>query len=389
MTDLASRLHAALEGHVARGDVPGLVALVAQGDDVVTCVVGALADGGAPVRRDSLFRISSMTKPITAAAAMIAIDDGALALDAPVERWLPELADRRVLRTMASELDDTVAADRSITVRDLLAFTLGLGIPLAPPGTYPIQRAMDAEDLGQHQPSPARCPAPDEWMRRLGKLPLMRQPGAAWMYNTGADVLGVLVARATRTAFPDFLRERLFQPLGMRDTAFSVAPADRHRLATAYAVSPSGGRTVYDPPDGQWSTPPAFPGGAAGLVSTADDFLAFSELLLGRGARRGTRLISAAAVDAMTRDQLTLAQRAASHWVPGFFAHMTWGFGLAVLTAADPSGAPGAFGWDGGLGSVWRADPATGRTTLLLTQQAWASPSPPQVARDFWAAARS
>jgi CubicO group peptidase (beta-lactamase class C family) len=390
MSDLAQRLHTALEGHVARGDVPGLVALVAQGNDVTTCMLGALAEAGAPMRRDSLFRISSMTKPITAAAALIAIDDGALAIDAPVERWLPELADRRVLRAIDASLDDTVPAARAITVRDLLAFTLGIGIPFAAPGAYPIQRALDAADLGQHQPSPARCPPPDEWLRRLAGLPLMRQPGEAWMYNTGADVLGVLIARATRAAFPEFLRERLFAPLGMRDTAFFVAEDQRHRLATAYAVDPAtGARTLYDPPDGQWSQPPAFPGGGAGLVSTADDFLAFSELLLGRGERRGVRLISAPAVDAMLTDQLTPAQKAASHWLPGFFDRMTWGLGLAILTGDDPSGPRGAFGWDGGLGSNWRADPATGTTTILLTQQAWRTPAPPPVCLDFWAAARA
>jgi CubicO group peptidase (beta-lactamase class C family) len=385
-----SRMHDALAGFVSRGELPGLIALVARRGTAEVEVIGATTAGGSqPLRRDSIFRISSMTKPITAAAAMALIDDGKLTLDEPVDRLLPELAHRRVLRRLDGPLDDTVPANQPITVRDLLAFTMGMGILFAPPGATPIQRAIDELALGQGPPQPEIPPAPDEWLRRLGTLPLMRQPGECWMYNTGSDVLGALIARAAGRPLEAFLRERLLEPLGMHDTGFSVTPAQRDRLVTSYLTEPTGGLRLFDPPDGQWSRPPAFPAGGAGLVSTADDFLAFAELLRNGGSHRGTRLLSAASVAAMTRDQLTPAQKAASTWVPGFFDRFGWGLGMAVVTGTDDSAAPGSYGWDGGLGTTWRTDPRTDTVTILLTQRAWAAPEPPPVCRAFWRAART
>jgi CubicO group peptidase (beta-lactamase class C family) len=313
-----------------------------------------------------------------------------MSLDEPVDRLLPELADRRVLRRADGPLDDTAPASRPITVRDTLAFTLGLGIPLLPPGATPIQRALDELALGQGMPSPQGAPAPDEWIRRLGTLPLISQPGAEWQYNTGADVQGVLIARAARRPLEQFLRERLFEPLGMVDTGFSVPAAQRERLVTSYSTDlHTGAAALYDRPDGQWSRPPAFPGGGAGLVSTIDDYLAFAEMLAGGGARRGVRILSEAQVAAMTRDQLSSAQKAASRWIPGTFERISWGLGLAVVTGDDPSGPPGCYGWDGGLGTTWRSDPSHSRIAILLTQHAWRSPDPPPVCREFWADARS
>jgi CubicO group peptidase (beta-lactamase class C family) len=386
-----SRMYDALAGYATRGEVPGLIALVARRGVAEVEVIGATAAGGnEPVRRDSIFRISSMTKPITAAAAMALIDDGQLTLDEPIDRHLPELAGRRVLRRIDGPLDDTAPATRPITVRDLLTFTMGMGIPFAPPGSMPIQRAIDELDLGQGPPQPQRAPALDEWLRRLGTLPLMHQPGERWMYNTGSDVLGALIARASGRPLDHTLRERIFEPLGMIDTGFSVAPAQRHRLVTSYAADPAtGALRLFDPPDGQWSRPPAFPAGGAGLVSTADDFLAFAEMLRNGGSHRGTRVLSAAAVAAMTRDQLSPAQKAASQWVPGFFDRLGWGLGMAVVTGPDDSAAPGSYGWDGGLGTVWRTDPRAEVVTILLTQRAWSRPEPPPVCRDFWRTARA
>lgn len=215
-------------------------------------MIGQAAVGGPPLQRDSIFRIASLTKPITAAAAMILIDDGKLGLDEPIERCLPELANRRVLRRLDGPLDDTVPATRSITVRDLLTFTMGMGIAFAAPGSTPIQRAIDDLQLGQGVPRPQAPPPPDEWLRRLGTLPLMHQPGEQWMYNTGCDVLGALIARASGRPFDSFLRERMLEPLGMIDTAFSVPADQRHRLVTSYLVDPrSGALQPFDPPDGQ------------------------------------------------------------------------------------------------------------------------------------------
>src|SRR5690349_15184980 len=227
------RMRDVMASHVERGAMPGLVTLVSRRDEVHVEALGRMAaDGGRPMARDTIFRIASLTKPIAAAAAMILVEECRLRLDEPVDRLLPELADRRVLRRIDGPLDDTVTANRPSPVRDLLTFCLGMGIVLAPPGAYPIQRAMTELQVDHWPPSPT-TPPPDEWVRRLGTLPLMHQPGEQWMYGTGSDVLGVLIARASGQPLETFLRERLFEPLGMHDTGFSVPAPKLDRFATS------------------------------------------------------------------------------------------------------------------------------------------------------------
>ena len=224
-------------------------------------------------------------------------------------------------------------------------------------------------------------------MRRLGTLPLSHQPGERWLYHTGAEVLGVLVARAAGQPFEAFLRERIFDPLGMSDTGFWV-PADRRpRLGACYWTDPaSGERSLYDPPDGQWTGPPAFPSGGGGLVSTVDDYAAFAEMLLAGGTYRGERILSRPTIEAMTTNQLTSEQLAASGPDPD--GTLGWGLGLAVqLRRTGPARSVGSYGWDGGLGSTWANDPAEGFAGVLLTNEAWSSPVPPPVVTDFWTCA--
>ena len=378
-----------LDDHVRDGTVPGAVAAVGGDGELAVEVAGnlALEADAPPVQRDSIFRISSMTKPVTAAATLTLVDDGTITLDQPVDDVLPELARRRVLRAIDGPLDDTVPAARAITVRDVLSFTFGMGLVMtAEP--LPIVEALASRELGQGPPAPQLPPAPDEFMRRLGELPLLTQPGTQWHYNTGSDVLGVLVARAAGKPFDHVLRERIFEPLGMRDTAFAVPAAQRHRFATAYAWSPvDGALRVTDTPDGDWSTRPAFPGGGAGLVSTVDDYVAFARMLLGRGALDGERILSPESVAAMTSDQLSPETRAASSF-PGMFDAQSWGFGVAVVTRQTaPHERVGSYGWDGGLGSVWRNDPSRQRVVVLLTQAAFTSPSLPTICREVLTAA--
>jgi CubicO group peptidase (beta-lactamase class C family) len=255
-------MHDVMAGYVERGEVPSLVTLVSRRGEVHVDVIETQAvDDSRPMQRDTIFRISSMTKPITAAATMILVEECKLRLDEPVDALLPELADRRVLKRLDGPLDDTVPAKRPITVRDLLTFRMGFGQMMVPPDAYPILSAANEQQIGMGPPSPSRMPVPDEWMRRLGSLPLMHQPGEQWMYNTGSDVLGVLIARASGQPLETFLRERLFEPLGMRDTGFSVPAASLNRLATSYWTDPTSGKlTVYDEPmSSQWSRPPSFP----------------------------------------------------------------------------------------------------------------------------------
>lgn len=386
------RLHRVLADHLARGDVPGLVALVSERGEVHVETMGNKAAGpSAPMRRDTIFRITSMTKPITSAAAMILVDAGKLGLDDPVDPLLPELARRRVLRRIDGPLDDTVPAERAITVRDLLTFRLGFGLMMRPADATPIQRAAEELELGAFgPPQPQRPPPPDEWMRRFGTLPLMHQPGDRWMYNTGAELLGVLIARAARMPLEQFLRERIFDPLGMKDTGFSVAPSKIGRFATAYfAANPfrpdEGGLVLSDPVQGsQWGNPPAFPSGGAGLVSTVDDYHAFARMLLARGTSPGGRLLSEASAYLMTSDQLTPDQKKKSvEWPQGYWKRHGWGFGVAVTSGAREPGNPGGYGWDGGFGTFWCSDPGEDRVAILMTQRA-AFPMMTSLYRDFW-----
>src|SRR5579885_173297 len=381
------RMHEVMAGYVERGDVPGLVTLVGRRGEACVDAIGAKALGGAPMQRDTIFRIASMTKPITAVAAMILVEECKLRLDEPVDRLLPELANRRVLRQLDAALDDTVPANRPITLRDLLTFRFGIGIAMAPPDTYPIQRAMSERRLGQGPPQPSVPPAPEEWIRRFGELPLMYQPGEKWMYHTGSDVLGVLIARASGQSFDAFVRERIFEPLGMKDTGFFVPPGKIDRLAASYDVNyETGALQLYDPAQGgQWSRPPAFPSGGAGLVSTVDDYLAFGQMMLNRGRHGNGRLLSRLSVETMTTDHLTPAQKAVSGLLPGYFDSHGWGFGVSVVTRREEvPDSVGKYGWDGGMGTSWYSDPREDMVTILMTQRAWRSPSPPNVCLDFW-----
>jgi CubicO group peptidase (beta-lactamase class C family) len=384
------RMHKVMAGYVERGTVPGLVTLVSRRGETHVDAIGTMAEGGSePMTRETIFRISSMTKPVTAAATMILVEECRLRLDDPVDPWLPELADRRVLRRIDAPLDDTLPAQRPITVRDLLTFRMGFGLLIADPETTPIVRALIDTPLDAGPPNPQGPPAPDRWIQGLGALPLMYQPGERWMYNTGSDVLGVLIARASGQSFDVFLRERIFEPLGMSDTGFSV-PADRlDRLATAYWTDATNGAlAVSDEPRGQWSEPPPFPSGAGGLVSTVDDYLAFGRMLLDGGRHGELRILSRPTVETMTTDHLTPEQKALSGIVPGFFEHHGWGFGMSVVTRRDDvAGSIGTFGWDGGMGTSWFSDPVEDLTVILMTQAGWTSPTPPAICRDFWTSA--
>ena len=358
--DERASVDAIVEAAVEQGQVPGVVAAVARGKEVHIAVAGVMAIGGAPMQRDTLFRITSMTKPMTATAVLSFVDDGLLKIDDPVDRWLPELADRQVLRRPDGPLDDTVPAQRPITVRDLLTFTWGFGMQgamLMAAEPWPIFTATIERELATFgPPQPATVPDPDTWIARLGELPLLAQPGERWLYQTGSQVLGVLASRLAAKPFDQVLRERLLDPLGMRDTGFH-AP-DIGRLATAYERR-DGRLEVADAPDGQWSHPPAFADGGAGLVSSADDVVAFGRMLL----RGGGQILASPTVAEMTRNQLTQAQRE-NVW-PGFsfLDDRGWGYGVSVLD-------DGRYSWDGGFGTTWSNVPSQDLTVVVLTQRA-------------------
>ncbi|MEV0118196.1 serine hydrolase domain-containing protein [Streptomyces sp. NPDC050844] len=377
-------LRETLEAHVDKGSVPGAVGLVARGDRIEVAAVGSVdVEGSAPMARDSIFRIASITKPVVAAAVMMLIEDGRIALDDPVARWLPELASPSVVRTPASPVDDVVPAVRPITVFHLLSSRTGYGF--ASDFSLPAVAAL-ATALKQGPPAPQTVPAPDDWMAALGRIPLLHQPGDGWLYNLSSDLQGVLISRVTGRPLPDFLAERIFEPLGMTDTAFAVPPAKLDRFTAYYGAAPEGGLTLLDAADGQWSRPPAFPSGAGGLVSTADDWLAFGRMLLSQGASQGAagsrQLLSPASVRQMTTNQLTVPEREAGGL---FLEGMGWGFGAAVdVERAEPWSVPGRYGWVGGTGTTAHIIPATGTVTIMLSQLQMGGPSFPELMRDFW-----
>jgi CubicO group peptidase (beta-lactamase class C family) len=344
------------------------------------------------MRRDSIFRVASITKPVTAVAAMILIEECKLRLDDSIERWLPELAHRRVLRSIGSQVVDTVPAKRALTVRDLLTYRMGFGSVMAMPDTYPIQRLIREYRIGgDGPPDPSKAPTTDAWIRGLGSLPLLAQPGERWMYNTSADVLGVLISRVAGKSLGAFMRERIFEPLGMKDTAFHVPAEKLSRLPTAYDCNLNTNKLeVYDPagPDSAWASPPPFESGAGGLVSTVDDFFAFSRMMLNKGRHGGDQIISRASVEMMTSDQLTPQQREGAE--PFFGTHSSWGLGMAVsIRRTEIYNTPGRFGWDGGLGTSAYVDPAADIIGILMTQRLMGSPEPPRVFTDFWTLAYS
>jgi CubicO group peptidase (beta-lactamase class C family) len=349
-----------IEAAVARGDAPGVVAAVGRGDEGYLAAAGVMAVAGPPMQPDTLFRIASITKPVTAAVVLGLAEDGAFGLDEPVDRLLPELANRRVLRRPDGPLTDTIAAERAVTTRDLLTFTWGFGMQGAmfmASEPWPIVSAAAERELGTFgPPQPDTTPEPDTWMARLGELPLLAQPGERWLYSAGSQVLGVLAARAAGAPFEDVMRERVLAPLGMNDTAFYAD--DTGRLATAYERR-DGKLEVSDPPDGQWSRPPRFPDGAGGLVSTAEDLLRFGRMLLLPG---GNPVLTAGTVAEMTSDQLTPAQLARV-W-PGFsfLGDRGWGHGVSVTEWG--------YSWEGGSGTAWANVPDQDLTVVVLTQRA-------------------
>jgi CubicO group peptidase (beta-lactamase class C family) len=383
------RMHETMERHLESSRISGLVTFISHRGREYVDAMGTLAfHGDRPMRRDTIFRLASMTKPITAVAAMILVEECRLRLDDPVDDWLPELTNRKVLRTINSPVDDTVPARRPITLRDLLTFRSGYGeVALFAPMS-PLHQAMMAARLPLTEWIFAGTP--DEFMKRLGQLPLAFQPGERWLYHMSSEILGVLIARVSGQTLGAFLRERIFEPLGMTDTGFVVPEANLDRLPTCYGTNfPSPELVVLDEArGGQVSRPPTFESGAGGLVATVDDMAAFGRMMLDHGAYGRQRILSRPSIELMTTDHLTPEQKASSPFFENFWNDRGWGLGLAVFTKREEvAGSPGRFGWDGAFSTSWYDDPDEQLIGILMVQRRPDVLSLPPVVLDFWTSA--
>lgn len=365
--DTLAAIGPALKGLVDQSALAGVVTLIwRKGEVVQVNTIGQRdIEGGLPMTRDTLFRIASMTKPVTTLAALMLVEEGKLKLDDPVTKWLPELKDMQVLKDATGPLDAVVPAARDITVEDLMTHRSGLAYGFTSMG--PIAHAHE-EKLGSALANPY---TPDEWMTRLGALPLSYQPGERFHYSHATDVLGFLVARVEGKPIGEVLKARIFDPLGMSDTGFWTPHEKRDRLAKLYQALPEGGLK-----DVSWSdpdTPGPFEGGGGGLISTADDYLKFARLMLGRGELDGVRLVKPETIDQMTSNRLTDEQR--GHAFLGMPFWLSQGFGLGTSMVMDAekhqwmgAGGEGAFGWPGAFGTWWQADPINDMILIYLIQ---------------------
>jgi CubicO group peptidase (beta-lactamase class C family) len=369
-------LETTLHEHVARGELAGVVALAWRpGQPTRAFVVGRRdVARDLPVARDTIFRIASLTKPVTTVAALTLLDEGRFGLDEPITRVAPELENVRVLQDPEGPLDHTVPAGRAITFRDLLTHRSGLTYGALHRG--PIGAACAAALGGEID----NVLSPDQWMARLATLPLVDQPGAAFHYGVSNDVLGFLLARIEGTTLGAVLRRRVFDPLGMRDTDFAVPPGQRHRRAALTGFDEAGRLMTLDVVPGGHALPerPAsmtFEGGGGGLWSTADDYLAFARLFTGGGAVDGVRILRSDTCALMTSNQLTAGQRAAARMLGRAPFAKGHGYGMGVAVVMEPEhadvlrcrGGIGTVGWPGAYGSWWQADPNDGSVLVFLS----------------------
>jgi CubicO group peptidase (beta-lactamase class C family) len=315
-----------------------------------------------PMQRDTIFRIASMTKPVTVAAAMALVEEGALALTDPVARWLPELADMRVLMDPTGPIEDTVAASRPITIDDLMTHRSGLAYAFSVTG--PISRAYGQVSLRQDQ---------DSWLTEVAGLPLVHQPGERLTYSQATEVLGIALSRIEGKPLHRVLAERVLEPLGMSDTGFFVTPEARRRAATMYRLDENA-TLQHDAMGPVPITEPRFCQGGAGLVSTADDYLRFIRMLLSGGTLDGVRVLSAESVAAMRTDRLTAEQKQQPFLGAPFWVGRGFGLNLSLVTDAAKSaalygpGGLGTFSWPGAYGTWWQADPANDLILIYLIQ---------------------
>jgi CubicO group peptidase (beta-lactamase class C family) len=370
--DALQKIPEALQGFVDHGVAIGIVTLLYRHGEIaqVNAVGQQDREANLPMKRDAIFRIASMSKPVTAAAMLTLIEQGKIGLMDPIDKWIPEFANPKVLNKPDGALKSTHPAPRGITVLDLLTHRSGLCYPFTAQGPLAaaLQKDLSPEALGSN-------PTFDEWLKRLSALPLAYDPGTRWNYGLSIDMAGALIQRVSGKSFGEYLKAAIFDPLGMQDTGFWLPKEKQSRLAAVYGVDFSTGKRppVARPiPD----TAPNFASGGGGLVSTADDYLKFARMLLGKGRSGDARILSHPAVERMTSNWLTPAQRAVpAMGNPDFFAGQGFGLGLSIIDDITklgfiPFGSKGSIGWAGAYGTWWQADPAEDMVAIYMAQNA-------------------
>ncbi len=360
------RVTAVMDKYIANGELAGVVTLIYRHGTVAYVSARGVQDveTRVPMNRNTIFALASMTKPITGVAIMMLVEEGKLRLDEPVDRLLPELARRKVLKDPTGPLDNVRDASRPITVRDLLTYRMGIGNTgyAGIPEAAPIAKALGLAQTGPEQTA-------DDYMKRLGELPLITEPGERFLYNTASMVMGVLVSRASGMPFDRFLESRIFKPLGMVDTAFWVPEQKLPRLATVYQRGSTPG-TLARSERRRPSASPVFPSGAGGLVSTVDDYLRFARMMLHNGEVDGVRLLSRKSVELMTQDDLTAVPHKQFFISESFFRNAGFGFALQVQTKRVGLGpSVGSYWWNGATGVSWVADPKEDMIYLRMIQK--------------------
>ncbi len=366
MSPSSSLIQLRMREFVAQGKFPGIATLVWHQGEVVSFDATGWRNMQTrqAIERNTIFRLASMSKPITSVAALTLVQEGRLRLSDRVADWLPEATDLAVLRTPSSALDDVVPAERPPTLLDLMTHTAGFawgkGIDL------PITRAMN-EAAGQ---TPFVPYDPDSFLRRVCALPLIQQPGARWHYSISTELLGIVIARAANKALPDFLKSRIFDPIGMVDTGFFAPSEILPRLSVGYGRDTSGQLVVHDDAEtGFWSRPPVFPAGGGGLLSTLDDYLAFARMILNQGLAGRERILSEDLINLMTSNMLSPAQLRPLDSTIDFLQGQGFGLGVSIeLTSQNNRRSPGSFSWPGGYGTTWFADPRANLIAVLMSQ---------------------
>jgi CubicO group peptidase (beta-lactamase class C family) len=352
-----ARLRAVMQSHSDNGRLPGAIVAVALGGHVEMFEALGQRDpaSGAAMPADAIFRIYSMTKPLVSLAALMLVEEGRLQLFDPIAKYLPEFAELQVGVEEGGGIR-LEPARRQATVHDLLRHTAGFTYGFL--GNSAVQRQYQAADLGDRSRSNA------QFCQALAKLPLAQHPGSGWQYSHATDVLGSLLEVVTGQPLGTLLAERIFAPLGMKDTAFSVPREHWDRIAEPFAKDPDSGEPVFMM---KAREVPALESGGGGLVSTADDYIRFLQLMRNRGSLAGTRLVSRKTVEWMTSDHLGGIPAHGDLLMPGY----GFGLGFSVRMQAGLAPLPGSVGqyfWSGIGGTLFFIDPAEDLFALLLTQ---------------------